>query len=70
MRQRTLLTIAALAVASVGLGGCPLPPENDPHNLPYIVWPADSPALYRYSTNPYPSLTALPLYGPQGGGRN
>lgn len=56
--------------ALIGLGACAVPPENDPHNLPYIVWPADSPDLYRYSTNPYPSLAAPPLYGPTGGARD
>lgn len=70
MCQRLLLTLAAFAVAAFGLGACKVPPENDPHNLPYIVWPADSPDLYRYSTNPYTSLTAPPFYGPQAGGRD
>jgi hypothetical protein len=60
------ISLAGLALAA-GLGACHVPPENDPHNLPYIVFPSDSPAVYQYSTNPYPSLTAPPLYGPPAG---
>ena len=61
------IPLAALAVAATTLGGCAVPPENDPHNLPYSLWPSDSPAVMQYSTNPYPSLTAPPLYAPPAG---
>jgi len=44
-----------------------VPPENDPHNLPYIVFPSNSPDVLQYSTNPYTGAAAPPLYGPPGG---
>jgi hypothetical protein len=69
MQQHPSLTTAALVLVVLGLGGCVVPPENDPHNLPYVVWPADSPDVYRYSTNPYTSLTAPPFYDPGAGRR-
>jgi hypothetical protein len=66
MRQLAI-PLAALALAATTLGGCKVPPANDPHNLPYSLWPSDSPDVMQYSTNPYPSLTAPPLYAPPGG---
>lgn len=65
--RRLATTMASLATAAAILGACAVPPENDPHNLPYALWPSDSPAVNHYSTNPYPSLTAPPLYAPNGG---
>ncbi len=65
--RRAVVTLTSLAVTAAALGACAVPPENDPHNLPYIIWPSDSPAVNHYSTNPYPSLTAPPLYAPPAG---
>ena len=58
--------LAGLAVAA-GLGACAVSPEHDPHNLPYFVWPSDSPDVNHYSSNPYASATAPPLYAPPAG---
>ena len=57
----------SLGLALISLAGCKVPPENDPHNLPYSLWPSDSPGVAQYSTNPYPALNAPPLYAPPGG---
>ena len=57
----------SLGLAITALGGCAVAPENDPHNLPYSLWPSNSPDVAQYSTNPYPALNAPPLYGPPGG---
>ena len=65
--RRLAITAASLATVAAVLGACAVPPENDPHNLPYALWPSDSPDVYQYSTNPYTSLTAPPLYAPNGG---
>ncbi len=65
--MRHFATIAALLAAAAALAACAVAPENDPHNLPYGLWPSSSPDVYQYSTNPYPSLTAPPLYAPSGG---
>lgn len=66
MRHAAISLTSLVATAAI-LGACVVPPENDPHNLPYALWPSDSPDVYQYSTNPYPSLTAPPLYAPNGG---
>ncbi len=65
--RHVAIALAALALAATTLGACVVAPEHDPHNLPYSLWPSDSPAVMQYSTNPYPSLTAPPLYAPPGG---
>ena len=65
MRLSVLALSLGLAIAS--LGGCKVPPENDPHNLPYSVFPSNSPDVAQYSTNPYPAPNAPPLYAPPGG---
>ena len=65
--MRHLAIALALTSAALILGGCKVPPENDPHSLTYSLWPSDSPDVVQYSTNPYPSLTAPPLYAPPGG---
>lgn len=68
--RRLAITAMSLAATAAMLGACAVAPENDPHNLPYIVWPSNSPDVFQYSTNPYTSLTAPPLYGPSGGARD
>lgn len=67
MRHLVIALALASAAVTVTLGGCKVPAENDPHNLPYSLWPSDSPAVMQYSTNPYPALNAPPLYAPTGG---
>lgn len=67
MRHLVIALALASATVTVTLGGCKVPAENDPHNLPYSLWPSDSPAVMQYSTNPYPALNAPPLYAPPGG---
>ena len=57
----------SLGLTITALGGCAVAPENDPHNLPYSLWPSNSSDVAQYSTNPYPALNAPPLYGPPGG---
>ncbi len=56
-----------MAASALVLAACAVAPENDPHNLPYALWPSSSPDVNQYSTNPYPALTAPPLYAPNGG---
>ena len=65
--MRLSIVALSLGLAVTCLGGCKVPPENDPHNLPYIVFPSNSPDVLQYSTNPYTGAAAPPLYGPPGG---
>ena len=65
--MRLSVVALSLGLAITSLGGCVVAPENDPHNLPYALWPSSSPDVAQYSTNPYPALNAPPLYAPPGG---
>jgi hypothetical protein len=60
-----IVSLAILAVASLGLGACA--PSIDPHNLAYSIFPGDSPDVMHYTTTSYPSLTAPPVWPSPGG---
>lgn len=63
--RRSILSLVALAVASLGLGACAA--SIDPHNLPYTIFPGPNPEVMNYTTTSYPSLTAPPVWPSTGG---
>jgi hypothetical protein len=65
--RHPILTVVVLVLTGMILGAC-FDPAHDPHNLPYQVWPGNSPGVYQYSTNLYAAPDAPPLGGPGLGG--